>query len=236
MKMDGKRSTDCSSKAKIAAKAEARATASMIIKECGDANLSPKSQQSQKGRQPSEHLLALKLRMEKEAAKFATNYDLIFLRRLREEGHQVHTMQEWEINLLYKHEQEKHFKEVEKSKKPCIRKKGPREILHPDIDFKKKRDSKQMFDSTEFRNKISSQLKGKRPKTAVSRSYNRQKSRMSTDMEGDNVQILSNEEKIMTTIDESPPQDNRFLREIFSASHGLKIVEQQPETLEAMME
>ena len=49
-------------------------------------------------------MIAKQKRLELEAKKFETNLDLIFLRRLREEGCQIHSLKEWEINLMYKHE------------------------------------------------------------------------------------------------------------------------------------
>ena len=116
VRTNSKPNSNHSSMAMLAAeKSKQMAEADAMISEAG--GISPRNKSSAKTG-PSDHLKALQVRLQKEALKFETNLDLLFIRRMREEGALIHSHKDWEINLMYKHEQDKHFAKIEQNKNP----------------------------------------------------------------------------------------------------------------------
>jgi hypothetical protein len=80
--------------------------------------------------------------------------DLIFIRKLRDiDGQKVISDPALEVNLMYQHERNLHFRREEESRE-VPRKKGPREILHPEKMTLNRADLRENFNKEEFRAKI----------------------------------------------------------------------------------
>ena len=84
-----------------------------------------------------------------------TRMDLMFIRKLKEDGKPVIDDPAIRFNLMYDHERDKYFEEKEKAK--IVQKKvGPRELLNP-RKFNKK-DESGNFNHIKFRNKLLDQI------------------------------------------------------------------------------
>jgi len=82
--------------------------------------------------------------------------DLLFIRQLRNSGYDLKSdYPNGEMNLLYDHEREEHFKE-RKEKVEVVKKKGPRQILNPDkttLEFKEELEAHK-FSKDEFKESL----------------------------------------------------------------------------------
>ena len=93
-----------------------------------------------------------------------TNYDMLFIRKLREEGKLVIADERIELSLLYPDERDEMFQGMEKAKKTGPKKKGPRHILHPELmEDSISNLGSPKFDAADFRARLSQAL----PATSV---------------------------------------------------------------------
>ena len=77
--------------------------------------------------------------------------DLIFIRKLRDiDGLNISSDPACEINLMYEHERNIHFRKAEELTQ-IPRKKGPREILHPDKMTIERAEIRESFDKDVFK-------------------------------------------------------------------------------------
>jgi len=73
---------------------------------------------------------------------------------------------------MYKHEQDKYFKEIDSKKNPVLRKQGPSVILHPEREALRIQNKSMTFSGQEFRKKLETKagFRSQRPSTASRRS------------------------------------------------------------------
>ena len=85
--------------------------------------------------------------------------ELIFIRKLRDiDGLNISSDPACEINLMYEHERNLHFRKEEK-RTQIPRKRGPREILHPEKMTIERAECRESFDKEEFKAKIYKSLR-----------------------------------------------------------------------------